>query len=218
MPAMKVIPTRAQFCLALFSVVLLSGLCFAQPAVTLSVKAGPPTTSLLVSGSGFPVSTAVDIYFDTANVALAATNSAGSFSKIMIRVPASALPGTNWITAEVTTTGEAAQAPFYVRANWPQFHFAASHSGLNPYENVLSPTTASNLGLRWSYLTMGYLESSPAIASGVVYIGSDDYNIYALNAGTGALRWKYTTGSYVISTPAVADGVVYAGSYDFNVY
>jgi outer membrane protein assembly factor BamB len=60
--------------------------------------------------------------------------------------------------------------------------------------------------------------SSPAVANGVVYVGSWDYNIYALNARTGALLWKYTTGNQVNSSPAVANGVVYVGSSDYNVY
>ena len=60
--------------------------------------------------------------------------------------------------------------------------------------------------------------SSPAVANGVVYVGSDDGNVYALNASTGAKLWSYTTGSYVDSSPAVANGVVYVGSSDGNVY
>jgi outer membrane protein assembly factor BamB len=51
-----------------------------------------------------------------------------------------------------------------------------------------------------------------------VYVGSNDGNLYALNADTGALLWKYTTDSYVRSSPAVANGVVYIGSTDDNVY
>ncbi len=50
------------------------------------------------------------------------------------------------------------------------------------------------------------------MANGVVYVGSSDDNVYALNASTGALLWKYTTGNYVDSSPAVANGVVYIGS------
>ena len=35
----------------------------------------------------------------------------------------------------------------------------------------------------WSYRTRGsYVASSPAVANGVVYVGSDDDNVYALNA------------------------------------
>ena len=56
------------------------------------------------------------------------------------------------------------------------------------------------------------------MANGVVYLGSDDSNVYALNASTGALLWKYTTGDHVDSSPAVANGVVYIGSTDGNVY
>ena len=62
------------------------------------------------------------------------------------------------------------------------------------------------------------VDSSPAVANGVVYVGSEDNNVYALNASTGALLWKYATGSVVTSSPAVANGVVYVGSDDNNLY
>ena len=56
------------------------------------------------------------------------------------------------------------------------------------------------------------------MAHGVVYVGSLDNNVYALNAKTGARLWSYATGSSVYnSSPAVANGVVYLGS-GFNLY
>jgi outer membrane protein assembly factor BamB len=60
--------------------------------------------------------------------------------------------------------------------------------------------------------------SSPMIANGVVYIGSGDQNVYALDAATGALRWSFATGDVVHATPAFADGMVYIGSWDRNLY
>ncbi|MGA8215774.1 MAG: PQQ-binding-like beta-propeller repeat protein [Candidatus Sulfotelmatobacter sp.] len=64
--------------------------------------------------------------------------------------------------------------------------------------------------------------SSPAIANGVVYVGSIYYfnGVYALNASTGAELWSFTTGGSngVSSSPAVANGVVYFGCDDHNVY
>ena len=72
--------------------------------------------------------------------------------------------------------------------------------------------------LLWSYTTGGDVDSSPAVANGVVYVGSTDNNLYALNASTGAKLWSYATGDGVLSSPAVANGVVYVGSYDYNVY
>jgi outer membrane protein assembly factor BamB len=60
--------------------------------------------------------------------------------------------------------------------------------------------------------------SSPAVVNGVVYAGSADDNVYALDENTGALLWKYSTAGSVNSSPAVAGGVAYAGSEDGNVY
>jgi eukaryotic-like serine/threonine-protein kinase len=52
----------------------------------------------------------------------------------------------------------------------------------------------------------------------VVYVGSGDTNVYALNARTGARLWSYATGSQVISSPVVANGMVYVGSGDGKLY
>jgi outer membrane protein assembly factor BamB len=60
--------------------------------------------------------------------------------------------------------------------------------------------------------------SSPAVVDGIVYVGSGDNHVYALDARTGALRWKFKTGDVVHATPAVVDGVVYIGSWDRYLY
>lgn len=60
--------------------------------------------------------------------------------------------------------------------------------------------------------------SSPTVVNGVVYIGSGDQHVYALDAATGALRWSFATGDVVHATPAVSGGVVYIGSWDRNLY
>jgi outer membrane protein assembly factor BamB len=78
---------------------------------------------------------------------------------------------------------------------------------------------AATGALLWSYATGGAIHSSsPAVANGAVFIGSEDGKVYALNAGTGVKLWSYTTGNPVFSSPAVANGVVYVGSFDKNVY
>ena len=56
------------------------------------------------------------------------------------------------------------------------------------------------------------------MANGVVYVGSDDYSVYALKATTGAKLWSFATGFYVCASAAVANGVVYIASEDNNVY
>ena len=92
------------------------------------------------------------------------------------------------------------------------FRGALNHTG------TVTTVPAKGVGLSWSYTTGNYVESSPAVVNGRVYVGSDDGKVYCLNATTGARLWSYTTGGPVKSSPAVADGRVYVGSDDYNVY
>jgi hypothetical protein len=56
------------------------------------------------------------------------------------------------------------------------------------------------------------------VANGVVYFGSLNYKMYALDAKTGTLLWSYATDYWIVTSPAVADGMVYVGSNDGHVY
>ena len=76
------------------AILLLAGFCVGQPAVSLSPKDGPPTTTLRVSGSGFTPYAQIDIYFDNQDQALAAADGAGAFSQVAIQAPKSAVPET----------------------------------------------------------------------------------------------------------------------------
>ena len=49
-------------------------------------------------------------------------------------------------------------------------------------------------------------------------MGSDDNNVYALDANTGALVWTYSTGGAVEDSPAIVNGVLYISSVDGNLY
>lgn len=60
--------------------------------------------------------------------------------------------------------------------------------------------------------------SSPAVVDGVVYLGSGDGSVYAIDAVSGTLRWRFKTGDVVHASPAVANGVVYIGSWDSWFY
>ena len=98
--------------------------------------------------------------------------------------------------------------------DWPMFHQNLAHTGLT--SDVVTPP----LNVAWSYTTGERVYSSPAVSGGIVYVGSADRNVYALDAVTGALKagWPYTTGGPIRSSPAVSGGVVYVGSYDDKVY
>jgi outer membrane protein assembly factor BamB len=70
----------------------------------------------------------------------------------------------------------------------------------------------------WTASTGFIIDSSPAVANGIVYVGSQDGKLYAFDAATGAPIWRTSyTGGSVLSSPAVANGIVYVGSEGGNL-
>ncbi len=95
-------------------------------------------------------------------------------------------------------------------------------------ENVDSPGIAQSSGPygnstngftpEFVFTTQGPITSSPAVVDGKVYFGSQDKNIYCVDAFTGKEIWRFATQYRVFSSPAVVNGRVYTGSDDGNIY
>ncbi|WP_327729831.1 PQQ-binding-like beta-propeller repeat protein [Streptomyces sp. NBC_00487] len=120
--------------------------------------------------------------------------------------------------------------------SWPPANAGARLAGITRRRTLLGlgGATAAGLGFvgwkirgsgsaapgeqRWLFRAGGSVSSAPAVAGGVVYVGSNDHNLYALDATTGEQRWKFRTNERVGSPPAVAGRVVFAGSDDGNLY
>ena len=64
----------------------------------------------------------------------------------------------------------------------------------------------------WKFKAAGGVATLAAISDGVLYFGSRDGHLYAVDAQSGQERWKFQAGSLILSRPAVADGVVYFGA------
>ncbi|UCB42766.1 MAG: PQQ-like beta-propeller repeat protein [Dehalococcoidales bacterium] len=62
------------------------------------------------------------------------------------------------------------------------------------------------------------LSSSPTVVDSVIYFGTQEGSLYALDSDTGTKLWEFRTGGIVESSPAVVDGIVYFGSTDGNFY
>ncbi len=103
--------------------------------------------------------------------------------------------------------------------------------GTNPALYAFDATGATNCSGSpvactplWSAASGGVDYSSPAVANGVVYIGSIDHHVYGFDAsGTTncsgspkvcAPLFSGATGDFVISSPVVANGSVFVGSND----
>jgi outer membrane protein assembly factor BamB len=95
----------------------------------------------------------------------------------------------------------------------PMFRGGLAHLGVYP-----GPAPANINHILWQFKTGGRVFSSPVIADGTVYVGSNDHFLYAIDSAKGRQIWKFPTGANVTSTPAVANGSVYVLSLDGNTY
>ena len=189
----------------------------AAAAIKLTPVSGPPSAPVKVKGTNFGPSETVTVTFDSTTVATPVTNAQGAFST-SFNVPSGASLGAHTVTATGQTSGKSAQATFTVQVDWPWYRFDLTHTARNPYEQVIGTSNVAQLQETWARKLGDDVLSSPAIVGGVMYVGSEDGHLYALDATTGNILWRATTGGIVWSSPAVVKGVVYAGSYDNKIY
>jgi eukaryotic-like serine/threonine-protein kinase len=71
---------------------------------------------------------------------------------------------------------------------------------------------------RWTFKTDGKIFASPTLVNDVLFIGSEDQNLYAINSHTGKLKWKFKTAGAIHSTVTAQDDMICFGSFDGNYY
>jgi outer membrane protein assembly factor BamB len=64
----------------------------------------------------------------------------------------------------------------------------------------------------------GVIESSPLLIDGILYFGSWDRKMYALDVKTRKVKWAFTAGDELKGGPAYHKGILYFGSYDNRMY
>lgn len=95
-------------------------------------------------------------------------------------------------------------------AGVPMLQGNAARTGAMP-----GPGPGDAPAVRWRFRTGSWEStSSPVVADGVVYVGSTDKYLYAVDAATGTERWRFDTGGRVLGAPAIVGGVVFVGSGD----
>jgi len=96
---------------------------------------------------------------------------------------------------------------------WQMFLHDSRHTGLSDFNGPENPE------LKWKYQPLFSIASSPCVnSSGMVYFGTKDDYLYAINPD-GTVRWRYLTGGDVDSSPAIGLlGTIYFGSDDGFLY
>jgi outer membrane protein assembly factor BamB len=72
---------------------------------------------------------------------------------------------------------------------------------------------AATGAIRWERDLSSPTESSPLVADGRVFFGSQSGLVYALNAHTGKVIWTYHAPGAVKASPSLSNGLLYFGDY-----
>ncbi|MEM1355812.1 MAG: PQQ-binding-like beta-propeller repeat protein [Planctomycetota bacterium] len=91
--------------------------------------------------------------------------------------------------------------------DWPHPRGGLSGNGV-----AVGVELADHYEPAWVFETGGAVLSSPTIVDGVVYVGSEDKHLYAIDGASGQLKWKFEAKTLIDASPVVVDGVVYVGT------
>ena len=80
--------------------------------------------------------------------------------------------------------------------------------------SAISFAQTGNVLPLWEFACEDEIYSSPCVSDGVVYIGSYDHNLYAIDAKEGTFIWKHPTEDGISSSPYVWEELVLIGSED----
>jgi outer membrane protein assembly factor BamB len=69
----------------------------------------------------------------------------------------------------------------------------------------------------WRFRT-GVIESSPLLVDNILYFGSWDGKLYALDVRTHKPKWTFSVGGELKGGPAFSRGTIFFGSYDNRMY
>ncbi|MBF4487889.1 PQQ-binding-like beta-propeller repeat protein [Flavobacterium sp. CSZ] len=103
-------------------------------------------------------------------------------------------------------------------------HSALSQNKNTPTLNAFSNRIFDGKGyqplsnIKWKFKTEGKIFSSPIAKNGIVYIGSEDGFLYAIEEKSGNLKWKFKTNGAIHSSPSIFENTIYFGSFDGNYY
>ena len=117
-------------------------------------------------------------------------------------------------TAQQPAAPEATEPVTPPRAeDWHMFMHNFGFSGISPDTSITPP-----LELLWKFKTGGPLHASPVIANGILYIGSTDGKLYALDAKQWDIKWVFDAGDAIRYSATVLGNRVYFSARNNKVY
>ena len=190
------------------------------PSVVVTPTRVAPGGTMTVSGAGFapgePVVFSAQLTTGgTATLVTLTADQSGATSTATVPLPANSAFGPDLVTATGDVSGLTGTGSVYVSNDDPQSGYGPEHTGVEPNDPVIAHYQAvsesTKLSQQWSVIGGSGFDTTPAIVSGIAYIGDEAGNLRAVAMTTGDSLFTVPLGSPIESSPAVASGDVYVG-------
>ena len=89
---------------------------------------------------------------------------------------------------------------------------------LTPQYDAVFPIAENAIQPIWTYVCDDEIRGTATCDRGIVYFGSYDKHLYALNIESGKLLWKYFADGGIVSKPAIVEDSVFFGSEDHRLH
>ncbi len=103
--------------------------------------------------------------------------------------------------------------PSECSTDWAMFMHDLRFSGKSP-DRILKPP----LKLSWKFKTGGPVYANPIVVAGIIYVGSTDGKLYALDAKRWGVKWTFQASDAIRYPAAVWNKFVYFSARDNRVY
>lgn len=93
-----------------------------------------------------------------------------------------------------------------------------SQTAIVPVGRILHAVDLSDKSDKWTFEAVGTLRASPVLYDDLVFIGSEDKNVYAIDKYTGVLEWSMKLDDVIGTSPAVSGNTLVIGTEAGTVY
>ena len=118
-----------------------------------------------------------------------------------------------WIFVLVLTVSAISPSAALATASysWPQFQYGYTHSGFNPWEEILDKENVGGLSVEWARPLGQTVYGTPIVSGGRVFAAGYDGALFALRGRDGRVLWTANVGlPMTTTTPVVYKGLVIA--------
>jgi outer membrane protein assembly factor BamB len=194
----------------------------AEPYLAAAPAFVAPGSNVTVMGGGFADSESIDISLLGETLATTTSTATGTIPTTSVPIPLSAAFGQTSLIATGQRSRETTAAAITIADNWDQLGYSGTHAGFEPNDNIfynsIHPGASIFLSTAWRYQFGAPIDTAPAVADGVAYVGNTAGQLVEVDVHNGAPLWTWNlpSGAAIAGSPAVdpAKGLVFVGADD----